>query len=1088
VLFADLVGFTALSEDEDPEAVREFLMAYFERASQVIDRYGGTVEKFIGDAVMAVWGTPTAHEDDAERAVRAALELTTMIGDLDETTQLRAAVMTGEAAVNPSAQGQGLVAGDLVNTSSRLQGVASPGQVLVDETTMVAAGRAVAFEPGGDVRLKGKSEPMRAWAALEVVAERGGGGRRDILEPPFVGRAEELRLLKDSLHAPGREGKARLVTVIGQAGLGKSRLAWELKKYSDGVTEDIYWHEGQSPAYGEGVAYWALVEMVRARCHIESQGDTETVRAKLAVTLDEYVAEADERTWIEPRLGALLGVAEAPAGGQEELFAAWRTFFERIAGQGTVALVFEDLHWADDSLFDFIEHLLEWASDHPIVVVCLARPELLERRPRWGTGLRASTTIHLEPLPDEAMADLLRGLAPGCPERTLQEIVQRAEGVPLYAVETARMLIDEGRLIRDGERYRLVDADAPLAMPASLQALVTARLDGLGQDERGLVQDASVLGKSFERAALAAVSGRDTARLDELLQRLTRKQVVAIESGRRAAEQSQYGFVQGLLRDVAYSTLSRRDRRARHLAAAGYFESLADEELVGLVANHYYDAYRAVPDGADGQASADSARMALRAAAERSIALHADRASLRFIDQALSVTDDPAERAQLQVMASEPAWASSASGLGERYIREAIDWYMDSDRQAEADAAIAKMAGFLLHTDHSEDLGHLLESRVVRLDDANAGPEAPQLLNQMARYYLFVRRPDDAIEPLDRGLAIAERLLLEPDIAELFATKSWALGLRGRHHESMLLAQGSLEIAERHGMVTTQLRARMNLSDLLIGSVPRRGFEVARTGVEMAQRIGHATWAAALAGNECFAALVLGEWSVPLAQVDELDVQEASVFGRLGLAGTAAVARAYLGQAGDPVPSPDDQDGDRTDVEQNRALLSAYAAWEGFASGSLERVDRLAAASALATASFGEAALALCQAVHATIWLGDRTRTEAAIERLTSHPWAGRVRATMIGQGRAALAAMDGQTAEAERGYRRSLEVWRRVDMKPDIAIAQMEMVLLLGDQLEDRSELVAECRAILTELGAASLLQRLEDVAPAAREMEVAT
>ncbi len=680
VLFADLVGFTATSETEDPESVREFLTAYFERASQVIERYGGTVEKFIGDAVMAVWGTPTAHEDDAERAVRAALDLMDVIGDLDESTRLRAAVMTGEAAVNPSARGQGLVAGDLVNTSSRLQGAAEPGQVLVDETTMVAAGRAVAFESAGEVSLKGKAEPLRTWAALEVVAERGGGGRRSVLEPPFVGRTEELRLLKDSLHAPGREGKSRLLTIIGQAGLGKSRLAWELKKYTDGVTEDIYWHEGQSPAYGEGVAYWALVEMVRWRCRIEPGEDSDRARSRLAATLEEFIGDADDRDWVAPRVGALLGIAEAPTGDREELFAAWRVFFEAVASKGTVALVFEDLHWADDSLLDFIEHLLEWAIDHPILVICLARPELLDRRPGWGSGLRSSTTIHLDPISDEAMGDLLRGLVPGCPEPTLDAIVDRAEGVPLYAVETVRMLLDEGRLVHEGERYRLLDAAAPVAIPASLQALVTARLDSLDADERTLVQDAAVLGKTFERDALAAVSERDAQRLDELLGQVARKQIIAAESDRPGAGQARYGFVQGLLRDVAYATLSRRDRRGRHLAAARHFESLDDDELAGLVANHYFDAYRAIPDGEDGEAAAALARVALRTAAERSIALHANRAAVTFIDQALTVTNDPQDRARLQVMAANPAWAIGSLDGGEAYIRHAIDWYMANGR------------------------------------------------------------------------------------------------------------------------------------------------------------------------------------------------------------------------------------------------------------------------------------------------------------------------------------------------------------------------------------------------------------------------
>ena len=436
------------------------------------------------------------------------------------------------------------------------------------------------------------------------------------------------------------------------------------------------------------------------------------------------------------------------------------------------------------------------------------------------------------------MGDLLRGLVPGCPEGTLDQIVERAEGVPLYAVETVRMLVDEGRLVRDGERYRLVDAAAPVAIPASLQALVSARLDGLDPDERSLVQDAAVLGKSFGRPALAAVSEREAGQLDGLLQRLGRKQIVAIESSRAAAGQAQYGFVQGLLRDVAYSTLSRRDRRGRHLAAARYFESLGDDELAGLVANHFYDAFLAVPDGSDGQDAAALARVALRAAAVRSISLHASRAALKFIDQALAVTSDPAERAELQVMAADPAWASGSLEEGEDYVRPAVEWYLANGRDAEADAAIATMAGWLLHTSKTEGLRELLESRVSGFDDATAGPLAPRLLNELARSYLFGRRVDEALVVLDRGLHIAERLLLEPEMAELFATKSWAAGLTGRHRESMLLAEGSLQIAERHGMVNTQLRARMNLSDLLcwLGASPRLRDRQGRRGGGRARR------------------------------------------------------------------------------------------------------------------------------------------------------------------------------------------------------------------------------------------------------------
>ena len=269
VLFADLVGFTALAEGRDPEETRELLSRYFELARDVIGRYGGTVEKFIGDAVMAVWGAPTAHEDDAERAVRAGLELVDAVGGLGPGLSARAGVLTGEAAVTlasfAGSSGEGMVAGDLVNTASRLQSVAPPGAVLVGEATQRAASKAIMFEPVGEQTLKGKASPVPAWRALRVVAEVGGRNRSESLEAPFVGRDEELRLLKDLFHATGRDKRARLVSVLGPAGIGKSRLAWEFLKYVDGLVETLYWHDGRSPAYGDGITFWALGEMVRER-------------------------------------------------------------------------------------------------------------------------------------------------------------------------------------------------------------------------------------------------------------------------------------------------------------------------------------------------------------------------------------------------------------------------------------------------------------------------------------------------------------------------------------------------------------------------------------------------------------------------------------------------------------------------------------------------------------------------------------------------------------------------------------------------------------------------------------------------------
>ncbi len=539
ILFADLVGFTALTEGRDPEEIRDLQERYFGTARTIVERYGGILEKFIGDAVMAIWGAPTAHEDDPERAVRAGLDLVgavTTLGFDDGTTLVaRAAVMTGETAVTIGAVGHGMVSGELVSAASRLQGIAPEGGVLIDDATHRATESAIASTPMGEQLLRGRSEPIIAWRATGVIAMRGGGGKVDRLEPPFVGRDSELRLLKDLLHAVDDESRARLVSVTGIAGIGKSRLAWELEKYVDGIVSDVYWHQGRSPAYGEGIAFWALAEMVRSRAGIAEGEDAEATQAKLLTALAEYVPDEVERRTMVPWLLALFGLQEAREGQTEEAFAAARRLIERIAERGLAVFVFEDLQWADDGLIDFIESVLEWSRNHRILIVTLSRPELLERRPTWGAGQRNFTALHLEPLSDAAMTQLLDGVAPGLPRPFVRRIVERAAGVPLFAVETIRMLVDDGRLVRDGDAFRLVGEVGELAVPESLRGLVIARLDGLDPDDRALIQDAAVLGQTFTVDALAALTGRSVDALAASLRSLVRREILALIVGSRLA-------------------------------------------------------------------------------------------------------------------------------------------------------------------------------------------------------------------------------------------------------------------------------------------------------------------------------------------------------------------------------------------------------------------------------------------------------------------------------------------------------------------------------------------------------------------------
>ncbi|HLF68676.1 MAG TPA: adenylate/guanylate cyclase domain-containing protein, partial [Gaiellaceae bacterium] len=371
VLFADLVGFTAASEQRDAEDTRELLSRYFDTSRRLIELYGGTVEKFIGDAVMAVWGTPVATEDDAERAVRAALDLVAAVSALGDEVgfselRARAGVLTGEAAVTIGAEGQGMVAGDLVNTASRVQSAADPGAVFVGESTRRATEQTIVYADAGSFELKGKEGLTPLWKAERVVSGLRGSLKSQGLEAPFVGRDRELRQIKDLFHGCADERKAHLVSVTGIAGIGKSRLAWEFYKYFDGIAETVYWHRGRCLSYGEGVTYWALADMVRMRCRIGEDEEPASARAKLHATLEEHILDTEERDFLEPRLAHLLGLAEHQARDQQDLFAAWRLFFERLAESYPTVLAFEDMQWADASLLDFVEYLLDWSRNHPI--------------------------------------------------------------------------------------------------------------------------------------------------------------------------------------------------------------------------------------------------------------------------------------------------------------------------------------------------------------------------------------------------------------------------------------------------------------------------------------------------------------------------------------------------------------------------------------------------------------------------------------------------------------------------------------------------------------------------------------------------
>ena len=452
------------------------------------------------------------------------------------------------------------------------------------------------------------------------------------------------RRIKDLFHTSADEGRAQLVSVTGVAGIGKSRLAWEFYKYFDGLPQLTYWHRGRCLAYGEGVAYWALADMVRMRCRIAEDEGHDSARAKLREALEEHLSDPEEQAFVEPRLAQLLGLAEGDSPDRQDLFAAWRLFFERLAEVYPTVLAFEDMQWADASLLDFVEHLLDWSRNHPLYVITLARPELVERRPTWGAAQRNFTSIHLDPLPEQSMGELLDGLVPGLPIALREQILDRAEGVPLYAVETVRMLLDRGDLVQDGPVYTPTGEIVSLDVPETLHALIAARLDGLSPDERRLLQDGAVLGKTFTERGLASLGGVEGGEVGAILTGLVRKEVLSLQTDPRSPEHGQYGFLQDLVRHVAYETLSRRERRARHLAAATYLEqTLGEDEVAEVIAAHYVAAYEAAPDADDALEIRAKASDALTRAGERARALAASAEEMRYLRRAAELTEDPGE-------------------------------------------------------------------------------------------------------------------------------------------------------------------------------------------------------------------------------------------------------------------------------------------------------------------------------------------------------------------------------------------------------------------------------------------------------------
>jgi class 3 adenylate cyclase len=795
-LFVDLVGFTGRAERLDPEDVRALLSPYYARLRAELERYGGTVEKFIGDAVMALFGAPVAHEDDPERAVRAALAVRDAVADLNDADaalglQVRIGVATGEALVALGArpeQGEGMAAGDVVNTAARLQAAAPVDGILVGAATYRATRHVIEYRDREPVEAKGKSEPVPVWEALGTRG-RFGIGVEERLRTPLVGRARETAFLADALQRCRTDGQPQLVTLVGVPGIGKSRLVSELMAIVDADPDLIWWRQGRSLPYGEGLSYWALGEIVKAQAGILESDSVDDAAAKVAAMVGEAIPDAEEAAWVEGHVRPLVGLdIGAGAGGDRrtEAFSAWRQLLESLAEQRPLVLVFDDLHWADDGLLDFIDHLADWASGVPLLVVCTARPELLARRPDWGGGKRNATTTSVGPLSREETAALLAGRLERAllPADVQERLLAAVDGNPLYVEEYVRMLQD-------------LDAATDLPLPETVQGVIAARLDGLPQAEKELLQDASVLGKVFWRSALVAL-GRPEHELDDALHALERKEFVRRERRSAVAGEQQYSFLHALVRDVAYGQIPRARRVEKHRLAAGWIESLApdrSEDRAEMLAHHYLEAVSlARAAGLELEPLRGPAVDALLDASERASTLFAWPAARELADAAVELMepDDP-RRAQARLAAVQADFLLGRLDI-DVLLQLRADLRAADDLEGLAAVAVLISRYYWLHGDGEQVAREVAE--VVELVEALPPSRAKaEALGMAARLATVSGSAAEGLATARRARAATERIDAPDLLANVLNTIGMArvrLGDRGGFDD----LRRAIEVAE----------------------------------------------------------------------------------------------------------------------------------------------------------------------------------------------------------------------------------------------------------------------------------------------------
>ncbi len=868
VLFADLVGFTEATEHSDPEDVRARLTAYHTKFREDIERHGGRVEKLLGDGVFAVFGAPHAHEDDPERAVRSALRAQQSVDELNEqrpelALSVRIAVTTGEAIVqldHTNVDREGIV-GDVVNTASRLQGVAPPGGVVVDERTYSATKAIIDYNALDSVTVKGKASAIPIWLATAAKA-RLGVALEDRMTTSFTGRAHELSLLVDAFDRTVTERRAQVATISGEPGVGKSRLVAEFGRVLDDRPDVVVWRQGRCLPYGEGIAYNALSEVVKAQAGILQAESPTVARTKLHEAVENAVG-GDEVAWVCRALEALIGLEEDEVSLQpEEAAAGWRRFIGALADTGPLVLVIEDLHWADDGLLTFLNELPSWGFDLPLFLVCTARPEIYSERPEWGATSRNAIDVGLSPLGEADIAGLLDELVDtsGLSADRHGELVARCGGNPLYAIEYAS-------LVREG--------GGDLAPPDSVQALIAARLDLLDTDTRLFLQAASVVGRVFWLQALMYMLSLETDATDSAIRELRSRELAWPVRMSSMHSQTEFMFRHVLVRDVAYGQIPRADRARLHENVARWMEALSVENLAetaAQLAHHYGTAHELRQQlGEERQDLAEQAFRFTTLAAEQ-VANLDGRAALVLYQQAADAAPDKRSRAEtLIALATIQHDAAGSLEDGIANCTTAAQLFEEiGDRANQALALAQRSRTYWLSNDGSganADRRRALEL----IEGLPPSPVVSSVMRQVANARAIDGSdPDGAIELALQSLEMARLVGSVADLARALLVSGDAVSIRDVERARRFQSE-ALEIAAEKGLTREEIYIRNNMHASLIWvDGPLATLDLIEGGIKLAKQRGFDNGDLFLSTSRIENLIWLGRWAEALAACDGL--------------------------------------------------------------------------------------------------------------------------------------------------------------------------------------------------------------------------